>query len=167
MQSTRFRHICLQTLVVGVCSLGALWSPGSQAQTLAEQEKQWQSCEAAHSVGPREGRRNSNPVDRANSNIVCDQTGVLTVFYSSKDYPAKLRRVVAKDHSGKRITFLTYNFALKPELIADLYRQRWQVESFFKWIKLPAHQDVLWHQRERCQNANLDRGLHLRADRHC
>ena len=80
-------------------------------------------------------RRYSNPVDRANSNIVCDQTGVLTVFYSSKDYPATLRRVVVKNHNGKRITFLTNNFALKPELIADLYRQRWQVELFFKWIK--------------------------------
>lgn len=80
-------------------------------------------------------RRYSHPVDRVNSNIVCDQTGVLTVFYSSKDYPATLRRVVAKDENGKRITFLTNNFALKPELIADLYRQRWQVELFFKWIK--------------------------------
>jgi IS4 transposase len=57
------------------------------------------------------------------------------VFYSSKDYPATLRRVVVKDDAGKRITFLTNNFALKPELIADLYRQRWQVELFFKWIK--------------------------------
>ena len=80
-------------------------------------------------------RRYSNPVDRANSNIVCDQTGVLTIFYSSQHYPASLRRVVVKDDTGKRITFLTNNFALKPELIADLYRQRWQVELFFKWIK--------------------------------
>jgi hypothetical protein len=80
-------------------------------------------------------RRYSNPVDRASSNIVCDQTGVLTLFYASQDYPATLRRVVVKDETGKRITFLTNNFALKPELIADLYRQRWQVELFFKWIK--------------------------------
>ena len=80
-------------------------------------------------------RRYSNSVDRSNSNIVCDQTGVLTIFYSSQDYPATLRRVVIKDETGKRITFLTNNFALKPELIADLYRQRWQVELFFKWIK--------------------------------
>ena len=80
-------------------------------------------------------RRYSNPVDRASSNIVCDQTGVLSIFASSKDYPAPLRRVVAKDENGKRVTFLTNNFALKPELVADLYRQRWQVELFFKWIK--------------------------------
>ena len=80
-------------------------------------------------------RRYSHPVDRATTNIVCDQTGMLTVFYSSKDYPSTLRRVVAKDEAGKRITFLTNNFALKPELIAGLYKQRWQVELFFKWIK--------------------------------
>jgi hypothetical protein len=80
-------------------------------------------------------RRYSHPVDRATTPVICDQTGVLTVFYSSKDYPATLRRVVVKDEAGKRITFLTNNFALKPELIAQLYRQRWQVELFFKWIK--------------------------------
>jgi hypothetical protein len=81
-------------------------------------------------------RRYSHPVDRTNSNILCDQTGVLTVFYSSKDYPTTLRRIVVRDEeSGKRVTFLTNNFALKPDLIAQLYRQRWQVELFFKWIK--------------------------------
>ncbi len=80
-------------------------------------------------------RRYSHPVDRTTTRVVCDQTGVLTVFYSNKGYPAVLRRVVIKDKAGKRITFLTNNFALKPELIADLYRQRWQVELFFKWIK--------------------------------
>ena len=81
-------------------------------------------------------RRYSHPVDRTNTDILCDQAGVLTVFYSSKDYPAALRRVVVRDEaSGKRVTFLTNNFALKPDLIAQLYRQRWQVELFFKWIK--------------------------------
>jgi hypothetical protein len=80
-------------------------------------------------------RRYSHPVDRTKTDILCDQTGVLTVFYSSKDYPAILRRVVARDETGKRVTFLTNNFALKPDLIAQLYRQRWQVELFFKWIK--------------------------------
>ena len=80
-------------------------------------------------------RRYSHPVDRANTSVLCDQTGMLTVFYSSKDYPTTLRRVVVKDDTGKRLVFLTNNFALKPEVIADLYRQRWQVELFFKWIK--------------------------------
>jgi hypothetical protein len=80
-------------------------------------------------------RRYSNPVDKIMTNIVCDQTGVLPLFYASQDYPALLRRVVVKDETGKRIVFLTNNFVLEPTLIADLYRQRWQVELFFKWIK--------------------------------
>jgi Domain of unknown function (DUF4372)/Transposase DDE domain len=80
-------------------------------------------------------RRYSHPVDRVNTNVLCDQTGVLSVFYSSKDYPTTLRRVVVKDDAGKRLVFLTNNFALSAELIASLYRQRWQVELFFKWIK--------------------------------
>jgi hypothetical protein len=74
-------------------------------------------------------------VDRINTTVLCDQTGVLTTYLSSKDYPTTLRRVVVKDDNGKRLVFLTNNFVLKPELIADLYRQRWQVELFFKWIK--------------------------------
>ena len=80
-------------------------------------------------------RRYSHPVDRIKTSVLCDQTGVLTTHYSSKDYPTTLRRVVVKDETGKRVVFLTNNFCLKPELIADLYRQRWQVELFFKWIK--------------------------------
>ena len=79
-------------------------------------------------------RRYSHPVDRR-GNVLCDQTGVLTVFYSSQGYPQPLRRVVVRDADGKRIVFLTNNFALKPDLVAELYRQRWQVELFFKWIK--------------------------------
>ena len=80
-------------------------------------------------------RRYSHPVDRAGTAVLCDQTGVLTTYSSSKDYPQTLRRVVVKDDTGKRLVFLSNNFTLKPELIADLYRQRWQVELFFKWIK--------------------------------
>ena len=80
-------------------------------------------------------RRYSQPVDRESTNVLCDQIGILTVFCSNKGYPATLRRVVVRDEDGKRITFLTNNFALAPELIAQLYRQRWQVELFFKWIK--------------------------------
>ena len=80
-------------------------------------------------------RRYSKPVDRQATHVICDQISVLTVHYSSKDYPDALRRVVVKDEDGKRITFLTNNFSLEPTMIADLYRQRWQVELFFKWIK--------------------------------
>ena len=80
-------------------------------------------------------RRYSHPVDRFGTAVLCDQTGVLTNYYSRKDYPSTLRRVVIRDETGKRLVFLTNNFALPPEVIGDLYRQRWQVELFFKWIK--------------------------------
>jgi hypothetical protein len=80
-------------------------------------------------------RRYSHPVDRAGTAVLCDQTGVLSGQLAGKDYPTTIRRVVVKDDAGKRLVFLTNNFMLKPELIADLYRQRWQVELFFKWIK--------------------------------
>lgn len=80
-------------------------------------------------------RRYSHPGQRTTTNVVCDQTGVLTAYYSSKVYPTTLRRVVVKDDAGKRLTFLTNNFVLEPTLIANLYKQRWQVELFFKWIK--------------------------------
>lgn len=80
-------------------------------------------------------RRYSKPVDRINTRVICDQIGILTIYYSSKDYPDVLRRVVVKDDEGKRLTFLTNNLSLEPTMIADLYRQRWQVELFFKWIK--------------------------------
>ena len=80
-------------------------------------------------------RRYSHPVDSTSAQVLCDQTGVLSMFYAGKDYPSTLRRIVVKDDAGKRLVFLTNNFALKPEQIASLYRQRWQVELFFKWIK--------------------------------
>ena len=80
-------------------------------------------------------RRYSHPVDRLNTQVLCDQIGVLSMFYSNKDYPTTLRRVVVKDDTGKRLVFLTNNFSLSAEMVASLYRPRWQVELFFKWIK--------------------------------
>ncbi len=56
--------------------------------------------------------------------MICDRTCVLTTHLSSKDFPTTLRRVVVKDDKGKRLAFLTNNFTLTLELIADLYRQR-------------------------------------------
>lgn len=68
--------------------------------------------------------------------IQCDQTIVLMGFYSKKDYPEKLRRIRLLDpETGKRLIFLTNNFKLPAKTITDLYRSRWQVELFFKWIK--------------------------------
>jgi hypothetical protein len=80
-------------------------------------------------------RRYSDPVQRSTTSVVCDQIGVLTMFYSSQDDPQARRGVVIQDELGKRIAFLANDFALKPELIAELNRQHWQVEMFFTWIK--------------------------------
>ena len=79
-------------------------------------------------------RRYSLESDRA-SGIVCDQIGTLTGFYSTQDYPTPLRRVRIKDDDGKTLVFLTNNTDLPARTIAELYRCRWQVELFFKWIK--------------------------------
>ena len=77
----------------------------------------------------------SNPVDKS-TGVQCDQIVVLTGFYPKKDYPEKLRRIRYFDsQKNKRLVFLTNQFGLSPETIAALYRNRWQVELFFKWIK--------------------------------
>lgn len=77
----------------------------------------------------------SRPVDKS-TGLQCDQTVVLTGFYSQKDYPDKLRRVRYRDpETQKLFVFITNNFALSALTIAKLYRARWRVELFFKWIK--------------------------------
>ena len=80
-------------------------------------------------------RRYSHAVDAA-SNIKSDHTVVLTTPGSLKHYPVALRRVRYFDDEHRRfIVFLTNNFELPARTIADLYKSRWQVELFFKWIK--------------------------------
>ena len=80
-------------------------------------------------------RRYSHPVDRT-TGLICDQTIILSGFYSHQGFPAPLRRIKFRDpKTSKRLVFLTNNFTLPPLTIADLYRSRWQVELFFKWIK--------------------------------
>jgi IS4 transposase len=77
----------------------------------------------------------SQPVDKS-SGIHCDQVVVLKGYYAKKDYPEKLRRIRYFDSkNNKTLVFLTNNFILPAATIADLYRCRWQVELFFKWIK--------------------------------
>jgi len=77
----------------------------------------------------------SHQIDRA-TGLRYDQTIMLTGFYSLKDYPSKLRRVKYYDaDTDKTLIFLTNNFVLPALTIAQLYRCRWQVELFFKWIK--------------------------------
>ena len=80
-------------------------------------------------------RRYSRPVGRT-TGLICDQTIVLTGFYTRKGYDRPLRRVKFNDpETGKSLVFLTNNFALPALTIARLYKYRWQVELFFKWIK--------------------------------
>ncbi|SCC94508.1 transposase [Thiomonas sp. X19] len=77
----------------------------------------------------------SATVDRATS-VICDQRVMLNGYYSAKKYPEHLRRIRFKDaESGKTLVFLTNNTALPALTIAALYKSRWQVELFFKWIK--------------------------------
>jgi hypothetical protein len=80
-------------------------------------------------------RRYSHPVDRS-SGLICDQTVVLTFHRSKVGYPEPLRRIRLKDRaSGKTLVFLTNHFGLPATTICELYRCRWHIELFFKWIK--------------------------------
>jgi transposase len=75
------------------------------------------------------------PVDRS-TGVICDQRIAFNNRYSSQDYPEQLRRVRFKDpKSGKPLIFLTNNTTFPASTICDLYKSRWSVELFFKWIK--------------------------------
>jgi len=77
----------------------------------------------------------SHPVDRA-TGLICDQRVMFNGFYSAMNYPEHLRRIRFKDpESGKTLVFLTNNTTLPALAIAELYKSRWKVELFFKWIK--------------------------------
>lgn len=76
----------------------------------------------------------SRSIDRA-TGLICDQIVELTVFYSQKGYPERLRRIRYRDPEGRPYVFLTNHMSLPALTICDLYRLRWQVELFFKWIK--------------------------------
>jgi IS4 transposase len=77
----------------------------------------------------------SHPVDKS-TGLQCDQTIILKGFYAKRDYPEKLRRIRFFDsEKNKRLVFLTNNFILPALTITQLFRLRWHVELFFKWIK--------------------------------
>ena len=83
--------------------------------------------------------RTSRPVDRS-TGVRCDQTIRLTGIRTSRRYPDLLRRIAYYDaDKDLRLTFLTNNFLLLPLTIAQLYRARWQIELFFRWIKQHLH----------------------------
>ncbi len=80
-------------------------------------------------------RRYSHPTDKSGG-VRCDQSIVLTGMNTATDYPQPLRRIKYHDtQTGKTFNFLTNNFVIPAQTVADLYRYRWQVELFFKWIK--------------------------------
>jgi hypothetical protein len=80
-------------------------------------------------------RRYSHPVDRA-SGLICDQTIVLDGQYTGETYPEPLRRIRYRDpETAKPLVFLTNSRTLPAITVAELYRRRWQIELFFKWIK--------------------------------
>jgi len=88
---------------------------------------------AKHNMNAR--RVYSQRTDRT-TGIICDQSVLLNGFYASQHYPENLRRIRFKDPiTDKALIFLTNNFVLPPLTIAALYKNRWQVELFFKWIK--------------------------------
>jgi len=77
----------------------------------------------------------SHPIDK-NTGLICDQTVLLNSEFGLKTYPSQVRRVRFYDQDTKNdLEFLTNNFELPALTIAKLYKQRWQVELFFKWIK--------------------------------
>ena len=83
----------------------------------------------------RFSRRYSHPVDKS-TGLLLDQTVTLVGFYALRNYPTALRRIGYRDPlTGKKLVFLTNNFTAPALTIAHLYRCRWQIELFFKWIK--------------------------------
>ena len=86
----------------------------------------------------------SKKVNRS-TGLRCDQIIKLKNFYSRKHYPEKLRRVKYYDAATNRYyVYLTNNFKIDAKIIADLYKHRWQIELFFKWIKQHLKIEVFW-----------------------
>ena len=81
-------------------------------------------------------RRYSRPVDRT-TGLICDQSVVLTTFYPAKEYPEPLRRIKFRDpeNPDSLLVFLTNDFSLPAMTITKLYKARWMIELFFKWIQ--------------------------------
>lgn len=90
----------------------------------------------------------SHPKDKS-VGVLYDQTVILNNYYASKDYPERMRRIKFKDEeTGKVLIFLTNNFHLKATEIAQLYKHRWKIELFFKWIKQHLKIKSFWGQSE-------------------
>ena len=111
-------------------------------------------------------RRYSHPVDKT-TGVRSDHTVILTSFESASVYPDAFRRVTYLDaETKKRFKFLTNNFTLPAHVIAQIYKCRWGVELFFKWIKQnlqSSYQKILRQQRECGEDSDLDCRLGLCA----
>ena len=93
-------------------------------------------------------RMYSKKTDKS-TGVIYDQTGKIDGFYTSKDYPEKIRKVKFLDIENKKtLIFLTNNFDLSAQQIALLYKQRWQIELFFKWIKQHLKVKTFWGTTE-------------------
>src|ERR1700683_3260130 len=112
-------------------------------------------------------RRYSRAVDKT-TGVRSDHTVILTAVNSAMAYPDTLRRIGYLDvGTGHRFKFLTNNFVLPALTIAQIYKARWQVELFFKWIKQHLRIKAFYgNQRERGENPNLDCRVHLCAGCH-
>jgi hypothetical protein len=89
-----------------------------------------------HAKSPMDARRVYSANTARATGVLCDQRAMPNGYYSAKKYPEHLRRIRFKDaESGKTLVFLTNNTALPALTICALYKSRWQVELFFKWIK--------------------------------
>ena len=100
-------------------------------------------------------RMTSKLVNKKN-NILCDQEIQLTGFYSKINYPENIRRIKYYDSEFERtFVFLTNNKKVKAETIAKLYKSRWQVELFFKWIKQHLKIKSFWGQNENAVRSQI------------
>lgn len=90
----------------------------------------------------------SHTVDKSEG-VLCAQTIVLNNYYPAKDYPGKIRRIKFRNlETGKTLVFLTNNFNPKATEVAQLYKHRWKIELFFKWVKQHLKIKSFWGQSE-------------------
>jgi hypothetical protein len=98
-------------------------------------------------------RQTSMPVDKT-TGVRCDQIVTIKYFYPHQSYPEKLRRIRFVDAEGKKFEFLTNNLTMPASQIAQLYKHRWLIELFFKWIKQHLKIKTYWGHSQnavRCQ----------------
>ena len=112
-------------------------------------------------------RHYSQAVDRT-TGLRSDHVGKPSIKKSRQDFPMLLRRVRYFDtQTDKTLVFLTNNLEIPALTVAKLYKLRWRIELFFRWIKgSPAYQALLRHECQRGEDADMDGGLHLSDDRH-